>query len=273
MIKLIGKYQDPDSTQKFVFKDENGTIEITRINTKKERDIFCVPTLYGCSLGCSFCFLTTLNVSKTNKPIKWETIKECLKSFENTKPKRQISLMGAGDPALNQKFIDDCCSEEESVSLASIFPILLKKQPKNLKIHYSLHSTNNKKRLEMMPSAKVPIESVFQFLKAHDGGKEVHYTLIDGQNDSEEELIELKKLSKQYQLPIKFLHFKESGENKASPKLDHWIKTLSEDTKVEFYCPPGAQVQGSCGQFTNFFYKDNFESLHEFKAYHESFAI
>lgn len=31
---------DPDGTEKFVFKDDLGTLEITRINTKPYRDVY-----------------------------------------------------------------------------------------------------------------------------------------------------------------------------------------------------------------------------------------
>ena len=49
---------DPDGTEKFVFNDGIGVLEITRINTKEDRDIYCVPSMYECRLGCTICYLT-----------------------------------------------------------------------------------------------------------------------------------------------------------------------------------------------------------------------
>jgi len=273
MLQLIGKYRDPDSTEKYIFKDQSGTIEITRINTKEDRDIFCVPSLYGCSLACSFCFLTTMNIAPNLKKISYERIKECLSMFDNSKDRRQISIMGVGDPSLNQEFILQACEEEEMVSIASIFPVELPNMPRNLKIHYSMHSSIQEKRLKIMPSAKVDIPKVLEFLSKHEGKSEIHYTLIQDSNDSLEELKALENLMKQYPVNIKFLDFKESSDLKKSDKLGTWMKHLEKFTTVEFYNPPGEKIQGSCGQFTKVFYQDNYENRKEYQEFKELYAI
>lgn len=273
MIKLIGKYQDPDSTRKFVFKTNQGTIEITQINTKKDRDIFCVPSLYGCTLGCTFCFLTTLNISQTNKKISYKTIKSCLDLIPHRTNRRQISIMGVGDASLNLEMIYEACEQEEVVSIASIFPKKIPKMPSNLKIHYSLHSPLADKRKKIMPSAKMPIEEVFSYLNKHDGKSEVHYTLIANENDSDEELSALINLMKKNPINIKFLDFKESGSLQKSLKLSIWMEKLKEYTSVEFYNPPGEKIQGSCGQFSKGFYETDYKKTESFKNFEKEYSF
>ena len=273
MIKFINRYRDPDGTEKYIFRDSNGTIEITRIKTKQDRDIYCVPSLYGCTLGCTFCFLTTEQISLTNKKVSYDTINSCLNFFEDKKDKRQISIMGVGDPSLNLELIKEASDKEEMVSMASIFPKTLPQLPSKVKIHYSLHSPIKEKRLEIMPSARKDINEVMEYLLSHEGNTEVHYTLIDGQNDSEDELEAMVKLFEKYPINLKFLDFKESGGLKKSPRLDRWMNTLKDYTTVEFYNPPGEKIQGSCGQFTKVFYQQNYENTEEFQQFNENYAF
>jgi adenine C2-methylase RlmN of 23S rRNA A2503 and tRNA A37 len=255
-MKLLGRFKDPDSTEKYVFQDDHGTIEITRINTKPDRDIFCVPSLYGCTLGCSFCFLTTLKITNNNKKINYSTIKECLRYFENPKPDRQISIMGVGDPSLNLEMVQEACLNETRVSIATIMPFALPKLPKNLKIHYSLHTPISHKRLEIMPSAKLPVEDAVKYLSQHEGEKEIHYTLISGVNDSFDELSRLESIVNNWSLPVKFLTFKESGDLKRSKNASIWEQHFMSRQTTEFYNPPGEKIQGSCGMFTKEFYQN-----------------
>ncbi len=257
-MKLVGRYRDPDSTEKYVFQSDKGTIEITRINTKPDRDIFCVPSLYGCTLGCTFCFLTTLKVSNTNKKIEYGTILQCLEQIENRKEKRQISIMGVGDPSLNLEMVLEACAVEERVSIATIMPFALPRLPKNLKIHYSMHTPDEGKRQSLMPAAKLPIMEALKYLEAHEGETEIHYTLINDVNDSVDELAEMEKLMEEYRIHVKFLTFKESGDLKRSNSS--WSYTLSGQTTVEEYNPPGEKIQGSCGQFTKDFYQKDIKT-------------
>ena len=70
---------DPDNTEKFVFQDENGILEIVRINTKKDRDIYCIPSMYECRLGCTMCYLTINNIRSSSKKLPYNNIEYCIK--------------------------------------------------------------------------------------------------------------------------------------------------------------------------------------------------
>ena len=179
--------------------------------------------------------------------------------FDNCKEDRQISIMGVGDPSLNIPFILEACEKESRVSIATIMPKVLPELPENLKIHYSLHTPDSEKRKKIMPSAKAPIMDALMYLESHTGQTEIHYTLIKGINDSEEELLELCAYMSKLDKPIniKFLAFRKSGDMEGSDRIDHWKSVLSNYTTVEFYDPPGRYVQGSCGQFTKGLYQEN----------------
>jgi 23S rRNA (adenine2503-C2)-methyltransferase len=264
MNKLKYYLVDTDRTEKFVFENENGILEIVRINTKTDRDIYCVPSMYECKLGCTICYLTINNITSSNKKVTVDIIQDCLNTIEldyGKKPNRQVSIMGVGEPLLNTDLIFDLCDIEDRVSIASIFPFLPKvKFPENLKIHYSLHSPFQVERLKIMPQAKSLPNDVTDFLNNHDGNKEIHYTLIEDVNDSIEDLNEMIRLFKNKNIVIKFLDFKTSykSELSKSNRLSNWLKTLNDNNVLtEFYYPPGENIQSSCGLFTEGFYTDN----------------
>lgn len=272
---------DPDGTEKFVFNDGIGVLEITRINTKEDRDIYCVPSMYECRLGCTICYLTINNIVGSNKKIKSSTVLQCLDFIDIVKPSykkgKQISIMGVGEPLLNIEMIEELCQNEriDRVSIASIFPFIPKELPKKLKIHYSLHNPIQEKRLKMIPNGKENFDNVLNYLKNHKGDVEIHYTLVENENDTDEELNEIiNKLKNNNKYTIKFLDFKTSYKTKLakSNKLIKWIKELEKNgISTEFYYPPGEQIQGSCGLFTEGFYSDNHGD--DFKVYLSKYEV
>lgn len=186
---------DPDGTEKFVFKDDLGVLEITRINTKPDRDIYCIPSMYECRLGCTICYLTINNIKGSNKKIKSTTIEKCISIINNVKNSGkngiQLSIMGVGEPLLNIELINDLCNNEniDRVSIASIFPFIPDGLPDKLKIHYSLHNPIHEKRLKMIPNGKESFENVIKYLDKHKGDVEIHYTLVENENGGSEFVI------------------------------------------------------------------------------------
>lgn len=262
-IKLISYLVDPDQTEKFVFEDENGVLEIVRINTKEERDIYCVPSMYQCLLGCKMCYLTINNIRGSNKKILSKNIDYVIDTirtnYSSGKNGVQVSVMGVGDPLLNMELIDDLCDNDnyDRVSISTIFPIIPKKKFSNkLKIHFSLHSPIDEKRSEIIPNNKQKIDDILNYLDSHEGDVEFHYTLMDGINDSDEELNGLKNILTAKGDTIKFLDFKTSNKTEIgkSKKVKHWMESLKPYLNVEYYYPPGEEIQGSCGLFTEGFY-------------------
>lgn len=272
---------DPDRTEKFVFQNENGIMEIVRINTKEDRDIYCVPSMYECRLGCTICYLTINNIRSSSKKLQYIDIEDCITQIKDEYPSGkegiQISVMGVGDIMLNMELIKDLDKAEwiDRLSVATIFPFINDASdlfPDRVKVHYSLHSPIQEKRLKLLPNAKIDPERVIHYLKNyHKGDKEIHYTLVEGENDSDEELNAMCELIPNG-FTVKFLDFKTSYKSPLSKsnKLGKWMRTLELcGINTEFYYPPGEQIQGSCGLFTEGFYKD--EPTEEFKLFLEKY--
>lgn len=254
---------DPDGTEKFVFNDENGVLEIVRINTKHDRDIYCVPSMYQCLIGCKMCYLTINKIKGSNKKIPSGNIDEAIRlireKYPTGKPEIQISIMGVGDPLSNLELVNDICGNEKysRVSISTVFPLLPKTQfPKKLKIHFSLHSPFEERRKEIIPKNKISLEKILDFLNKHEGEVEYHYTLMSGLNDDDEHLEAVCELMKNSRGTIKFLDYKTSDKTniRKSIRATEWLRKVSEYTNVEYYYPPGELIQGSCGLFTEGFY-------------------
>ena len=217
-----------------------------------------------------------------------------------------ISFMGVGESLLNLSLLEKIFQEEEklkeelayddiSYALATIMPntnykrlmSLILEYQVPLKIHYSMHSPIDKKRKELIPSSTITNEEALNFLveyrnkikenkkiinryiKFHqtDDPTEIHYTLINGKNDSKIELETLCNLLKKYQISIKFIKFNPKENLEISKKEEEWkdmLKIYVKDLRIKSYTPPGKEIGSSCGEFTKHYYHQETETEKEY---------
>ena len=222
-----------------------------------------------------------------------------------TKKKLLISFMGVGEPLLNLKLIEDVYNMENMIkdklgyenvgyALASMMPnnsVLQLTEIVNrlnipLKVHFSMHTPIDNDRFDLIPSTKVTVEDALaylvnyrkvlqandkimsEYIKLHrtDDPVEIHYTLIKGINDGEEELDKMCRLLSRYNIPIKFIRFNPLNELKISENEHIWIEKISKtvsDLRIKTYSPPGRQIGSSCGEFTKHFYHQEIETDEE----------
>lgn len=227
------------------------------------------------------------------------------------KKKLLISFMGVGEPLLNLKLIEDVYRNENKIkeilgyesigyAIATMMPnnnILKLTEMVNrlnipLKVHFSLHTPIDSKRFNLIPSTKVAVKQALEYLikyrkvlqsnnkimneyiKFHRTNDpiEIHYTLIKGVNDGDEELKRLCELLLKYNIPIKFIKFNPINDLKISEREDKWINTILNEIpnlRVKTYCPPGKQIGSSCGEFTKHYYHEEIETELEIKEFEE----
>ncbi|MDO8430266.1 MAG: radical SAM protein [bacterium] len=287
-LKLLDKvYSKVDKTVKFVFLSRGQIIEFSYINKDDGKDIICVPVQTACNLMCEFCFLSDYDLQVRNLTPK--EIAPCIDYVVQdlnllTRLNRNkvflISFMGCGEPLLNiQNVIESCRQIRDKYqknyqvvrfAVASLIPKMelmekfvdsVRKNQIPLKFHLSLHSPDFKARKWLMPAAssiRESIDAVLYFMKCTNNSAEIHYALIDGVNDREEDLFKLVELLKNRNIPIKFLVYnkKPSASFIKSPRIDYFRKILEkEGIATEFYIPPGADIGSSCGQFLMDYYE------------------
>ncbi len=125
------------------------------------------------------------------------------------------------------------------------------------RLFYSVESAIQEKRENVIPNA-MPIEqAIEQFLEYSENGKYtfiLHHLLVDGLNDSEEELEALIKLiNKNFQnneLRILRYNFCSKSNFKESEKFIKQIRQLSNQINfIKVQVSPGTEVSAACGQF------------------------
>lgn len=215
-----------------------------------------------------------------------------------------ISFMGVGEPLLNLELIEYIYSKEDYLkrslgyenigyAISTMMPNdnvlklleLVNEKSIPLKIHFSMHTPNTSSRFLLIPSTKVSVKGALDYLsyyesilksnleimsrhrKIHstDDVVEIHYTLIDGVNDTDYDLALLKEFLEDYKITIKFIRFNPINGMRPSEKEDEWVSALSSipQVRVKTYSPPGREIGSSCGEFTKHFYHEDLETDEE----------
>jgi len=271
-----------DSTIKYVFyTEDNLIIEFSYINKNDGKDIICVPCNTLCNLACKFCFATDLIGKIVSRNLTWDEITDGIDYIYldlklKVEPKTLlISYMGMGDAVTNYKAVVDSMNyinNEYKVNTRFAFATALPKYNYehffnmvrlidmlnlNVKLHISLHYTTDELRNEWM-KASLDIKSTIaaaDFYKIKTGNKvEIHYALIDGINDTEEDAIRLTDLIKDKGFNVKFLYYNEKENIPAKHSDFKQVEIFAEHFKkynieYEYYIPPGQDCGSSCGIF------------------------
>ena len=227
------------------------------------------------------------------------------------KKKLLISFMGVGESLLNLSLLEKIFQKEEtlkkelgyeeiSYAIASMIPnnnfqklmSLVLQYEVPLKFHYSMHSPIDEKRKKLIPSTNITNEEALillneyrkkvrqnqkimeRYIKFHKttDPTEIHYTLIQNINDTEEEKNALCHLLKKYQISIKFIKFNPNNHLEISKKETEWkesIKKELKDLRIKEYTPPGKEIGSSCGEFTKHYYLKEIETEKEYHNFLE----
>lgn len=229
-----------------------------------------------------------------------------------------ISFMGVGEPLLNLELVSSLKSYEEylksTLGYKHIGYAISTMMPNDnvlslssiatslgipLKVHFSMHTPIDESRFNLIPSTNVSVERALDYLSYYESilSKnesimsefehlhrtrdlvEIHYTLIEGVNDSEYELNRLIELLKKYRITIKFIRFNPINGMVPSSKENTWVETIKKeipDLRVKVYSPPGREIGSSCGEFTKHYYHSNIETdeeLEEFMKWKSEYEV
>jgi 23S rRNA (adenine2503-C2)-methyltransferase len=275
-----------DRTVKCVMESRGQVVEFSFIDKKDRKDIICVPSQTSCRLGCRFCHLTGLDI-----PVRNLTGDEILAGVEYVTSILAlplngahrcllISFMGCGEPLNNLKGVMEACEMIRKAysgkygtvrfAVASLIPSLgqmtrfideVAVRKLAVKFHWSLHSTSEFIRREMMPAASPIWESlrlVERFMAETGNKAEIHYALIDGVNDTDSDIQMLVRHLRGRGISVKFLAYNEKPglEFQRSQRLKAFQETLgAAGIETEYYLPPGSDIGSSCGQFLTDYYK------------------
>ncbi len=178
-----------------------------------------------------------------------------------------VDLSTVMPPLKNKKWIDtfhelekqlNCYDVNPSYNMDNIEYTNGYYSHKNIfRLFYSVESAIQEKRDIVVPNAMPINEAIAQLKEYEQNGAYtliLHHLLVDGLNDSEEELIALKDLVhkdfKNNELRILRYNFCAKSNYKESEKFINQIRYLSDKINfIKVQVSPGTEVSAACGQF------------------------
>ena len=286
LLKVVWNGLSKDGTRKFLVKMHDGqTVETVAI-AARDRLTLCVSSQVGCAVGCTFCHTATQGLKRHLKTsevvLQYITVQKWLMDHVSASEKlTNIVYMGQGEPLHNfenmKKATMIFMSEKGlglgqrriTLSTSGLVPAIEKLAvdfpPVNIAL--SLHSARNDVRTELMPINKVyDLERLFKAikmipLKAHRRIT-YEYLLIDGMNDTMEDVVALADLLNSKESKINLIPFNEfPGSKYKRPSETKIMWFLDQMIKRGFTCTirttKGSDILAACGQLKSEFEKVN----------------
>ncbi len=286
LLKVVWNGLSKDGTRKFLVKMCDGqTVESVAIPAR-DRLTLCISSQVGCAVGCTFCHTATQGLKRHLKTsevvLQFVTIQNWLKETVGVEEKiTNIVYMGQGEPLHNFENMKKATlvfmnekglglgQRRITLSTSGLVPAIEKMAqdfpPVNIAL--SLHSARNDVRTELMPINKVyDLERLFKAikmipLKAHRRIT-YEYLLIEGMNDSMDDVIALSSLLNSKESKINLIPFNEfPGSKYKRPSEQKIMWFLDQMIKRGFTCTirttKGSDILAACGQLKSEFEKLN----------------
>lgn len=269
-----------DSTVKFLYLLDDGNIIESVVMKYDHGYSLCISTQVGCRMGCSFCASTKEGLVRNLTA--GELLNQLYLAEEDLDIRiSNIVLMGSGEPLDNLCNVDrffDIINHDKGRNISfrnitlstcgvvpGIYDLAAKDIPITLSV--SLHSPFDEKRAEIMPIAKrYKLDELFKALKYYSEktGRRItfEYTLIENENDREEDAREMAKLMKGMLchvnlIPLNPIKEYNMGRPEKKGVLSFQRKLLDYGIPTTIRREMGSDISASCGQLRRGFLDHN----------------
>lgn len=259
-----------DLAIKYVFTLNDGAKVEAVVLKERNYTTLCVSSQAGCPVDCKFC-LTGVVGYKRNLEVQ-EIVGQIFKTAQDGHQISHLVFMGMGEPLLNYdkvfKAIDILQAEysfniskrkmtvSTSGYLAGIRKLI--EQKRFINLAFSVGNANPAKRGALMPiDNRNPINEVaktlYQYQTMHNRKLTLEYTLLDGKNDSVEDIRDLISLAKYLKAKVNLINLNPHPKIPFKPvptKVLHQVKIWIEDAKVPVTVryKKGQDISAACGQ-------------------------
>lgn len=269
-----------DGTRKYLFLLENGNVIESVLMRYKHGNSVCISSQVGCRMGCRFCASTLDGLVRGLRPS--EMIDQIYKIGQDIGERiSNVVVMGTGEPMDNYdnllKFITLLTDENGlnisqrnlTVSTCGIVPRMrqLADEKLSITLALSLHASNQKKRLELMPVAnKYDIHDVIDACKYYfdQTGRRVtfEYSLVGGVNDTDEDARELSQLIHGMNchvnlIPVNPIKERDYVQSNAAVIAAFKNKLEKNGINVTVRREMGRDIDGACGQLRKRYINEN----------------
>lgn len=260
-----------DGTIKFLFAMPDGQMIESVFMRYHHGNSICISSQAGCRMGCRFCASTIGGLVRNLSA--GEMLEQVYAAMRITGERiSNIVVMGTGEPLDNFdnliRFIDIICSEEGynisqrniTVSSCGIVPMIKKLADMDLSITFalSLHAPTDEERKALMPIAfqytlKETLDSCRYYFEKTKRRVTFEYSLVAGENDSEEQAYKLAKILEGMNChvnlipvnPVKERDYKQSGRE-AIEKFKNVLE--KKQINVTIRRGMGSDIDAACGQ-------------------------
>ncbi len=260
----ISEHPGEDGSLRSLLRLEDGlTVESVLLL----RDGLCVSTQVGCAVGCTFCWTGREGL------VRNLTSAEILAQVARARRKqrvRRVVFMGMGEPSHNLSAVLEAMNAlgDESglahkllvfstIGDRKVFERLLANRVRPA-LALSLHTTDAELRARLLPRApKVPPAELVELAEAYARTTtwpvQYQWTLLEGVNDSDEEVERLAELMQGKYGVVNFIPYNEvDGLEFARPSVERaraMVRALARrGVLAKIRRSAGQDVEGACGQ-------------------------
>lgn len=260
-----------DGTRKYLFALSDGNVIESVLMRYKHGNSVCISSQVGCRMGCRFCASTLDGLVRGLAPS--EMLDQIYRISKNIGERvSNVVVMGTGEPMDNfdnlLKFIELLTDENGlhisqrnlTVSTCGIVPRMRELADYKLAITLalSLHASNQKKRLSLMPVAnKYEIHEVVDACRYYfaQTGRRVtfEYSLVGGVNDTDEDAVELSQLIRGMNchvnlIPVNPIKERDYVQSDTESIQAFKAKLEKNGINVTVRREMGRDIDGACGQ-------------------------
>lgn len=260
-----------DGTRKYLFALADGNMVESVLMRYHHGNSVGISSQVGCRMGCRFCASTLDGLERNLAPSE---MLDQIYRIERDIGERvsNVVVMGTGEPLDNYdnlltfiRMLTDehgCHISQRNVTVSTcgIVPRIrqLAEEKLQITLALSLHASNQKKRLELMPIART--YDISQVLDAcafyfQETGRRVtfEYSLVEGVNDAPEQALELAHLLAGMHGHVNLIPvnpIKERSYAASRPASVHRFQNILEKNgiNVTIRRELGADIDGACGQ-------------------------
>lgn len=260
-----------DGTRKYLFALADGNMVESVLMRYHHGNSVCISSQVGCRMGCRFCASTLDGLERNLAPS--EMLDQIYRIERDIGEwVSNVVVMGTGEPLDNYdnlltfiRMLTDehgCHISQRNVTVSTcgIVPRIrqLAEEKLQITLALSLHASNQKKRLELMPIART--YDISQVLDAcafyfQETGRRVtfEYSLVEGVNDAPEQALELAHLLAGMHGHVNLIPvnpIKERSYAASRPASVHRFQNILEKNgiNVTIRRELGADIDGACGQ-------------------------
>ena len=260
-----------DGTRKYLFALSDGNVIESVLMRYKHGNSVCISSQVGCRMGCRFCASTLDGLVRGLTPS--EMLDQIYRISKDIGERvSNVVVMGTGEPMDNfdnlLKFIELLTDENGlhisqrnlTVSTCGIVPRMRELADYKLAITLalSLHASNQKKRLSLMPVAnKYEIHEVVDACRYYfaQTGRRVtfEYSLVGGVNDTDEDAAELSQLIRGMNchvnlIPVNPIKERDYVQSDTEAIQAFKAKLEKNGINVTVRREMGRDIDGACGQ-------------------------